>query len=76
MNGTIADVITALYRQWGEVYVTVHDNVALTEEIQAKLAEISAHSTRMLNFALVCAWIGFGLAVAGVILLIKKRATR
>lgn len=77
MNGTIADVLTALHRQWGEIYVTVHDNVALTEEIQARLAEMSAHSTRMLNFALVCASVAFVLAVgAATFLLYRKMRDR
>lgn len=73
MNGTIEDVITALRRQWGEVYVTVTDNTAQIEELRAKMAEMSAHSTRMMNFALACACVGFVLAVTAAAILIYQR---
>ena len=69
----ISDVLTVLRRQWGEIYVTVTDNTAQIEEIQARMAEMSAHSTRMLNFALVCACVAFVLSVAVATVMIYQR---
>ena len=69
MSEQIANVLTELRRQWGQIYVTSQETSATIAEIQTKLDEMSVHATRMMTFATVCACVAFVLAVTAVTIL-------
>lgn len=73
MNGTIADVIAGLTRQWGEVYVLAQENIATANEIQNQLDAMALHAEKVMRMATVCAWVGLALAVGAAGLWLWKK---
>ena len=73
MSETIANVLTELRRQWGQIYVTSQETTATIAEMQSHLDEMAAHATKVMNLATVCACVGFVLAVVAATILIARR---
>lgn len=73
MSEQIINVVNELNRKWGELYVTSQETTATIEQMKAQMEAMTAHATKMMNLATVCAYIGFGLAIAAAVILIVRR---
>ena len=67
------EILETMRRQWGELYVISQETTATIEQMQAHIAEMEAHATRMLNLAIVCSSVAFVLAIGVASLMIWRR---
>ena len=59
----IINILTELKRQWGEIYVVSQETTATLNSMQTELDAISKSANAWCNFALICACVGFVLAI-------------
>lgn len=67
------EILETMRRQWGELYVISQETTATIEQMQARIAEMEAHATRMINLAIVCSSVAFVLAIGVASLMIWRR---
>lgn len=69
----MVNILETMRKQWGELYVISQETTQMIEQMQARIAEMEAHATRMLNLAIVCSSVAFVLAIGVASLMIWRK---
>ena len=72
MSEQILNVLETLRRQWGELYVTSQETTQILEQMQTHIAAIEKSANFWCNFSLICACVGFVLAIGVASLMVWR----
>ena len=68
----MSEIITTLIKQINELDMVVTEDTELLNQMMAQAEAMSKSANIWLAIAMICAWLGFVLAMFSVILLIKN----